>query len=126
MAVGNRIKVERIFDNRAIGASGSLNCIVDVQELLGSTDGKAAVQWYCASAGNADVDVTYQVSLDGATYFLAGQPASGLIKEAITPAGTNTSGCEEFDFQFAKYWKIIATETAAVAVTRFDLWIAFG
>lgn len=123
MAVNNTVKVYRVFANAAIDSAGSISHVVDVSALIGSTVGKMAYQYYCASAGAADVDITYTMSLDNVTFF---DPTTPAIKEAITPAGTTEAGGAEYDYEFAPFLKITATETGSVAVTRFDLWLAFG
>jgi len=123
MAVNNVLKVEKIFDGVTIGISGSVTATLDVTALLGSTVGKMAFQYYCASAGTADVEVTYKLSLDNVTFW---DPTTPEIKSSITPNSTSEAGGGEYDYEFAPFWEITATESGAVAVTQFDFWLAFG
>ena len=126
MTVGNRIKVEKLFHNMTITKNTNITVVIDLQELLGSTDGKIAFQYRIDSAGAADVDITYKISLDGISFF---DPTTPMIKENILPAGAGGSatGAAEYDFEFAPFWKIKIAETGNVAdVTRADFWLALG
>ena len=124
MAVSNVIKVVKVFTSTGITKNTSIEYMVDVTAMIGDTVGRMAYQYYVASAGAANVDITYTLSLDNVTYFT---PGTTMIKEEILPASSSTSGGAEYDFQLAPFMKFKAAETGNAAdVTQLDLWVAFG
>jgi len=126
MAVNNTVRVVKVFDAVAITKNTNKTVVVDVSALIGSTVGKMCFQYSVASAGAADVDITYQLSCDNVTFADAATP---MIKENILPAGAGgtATGCAEYDFEFAPFLKIKIAETGNAAdVTAASLWLAFG
>jgi len=123
MAVNKAVRIVRVFASATITQNTSIDEVVDISTLIGSTIGKFCYQYSCTSAGAADVDITYEMSVDGETFF---DPTTAAVKSNITPASGTETGGAEYDFEFAPFLKFTVEEQDAASVTNFDLWIAFG
>lgn len=115
-----QIVVKELWKSQAIGGAGVLTSpAIDMR--LRAKNGNIGMQYTLVGAAAPTITITYTLSNDGVTFI---SPSTGgtLITDAVVGSDILDISAE---IEFARWIKIIVTETASNAATAFELFLAF-